>query len=93
MPWQPIQDLPEDWRKLANLELPPLVTVWNEQAERLRNSGEFKTYMEKLRREIAIETGIIERLYTLDRGGAYIEASEQADQGDLSYSNCYCLYC
>jgi len=68
MQWQPIHDLPDDWENLANTELPPLVTVWNEQAERLRASGEFKNFMEKLRREIAIETGIIERLYTLDRG-------------------------
>lgn len=68
MQWQPISDLPDSWRDLANTELPPLVTVWNEQAERLRDSGEFKNFMEKLRREIAIETGIIERLYTLDRG-------------------------
>lgn len=68
MQWQPIQDLPDNWEDLANTELPPLVTVWNEQAERLRDSGEFKNFMEKLRREIAIETGIIERLYTLDRG-------------------------
>lgn len=68
MQWQPIQDLPDDWENLANTELPPLVTVWNEQAERLRDSGEFKNFMEKLCREIAIETGVIERLYTLSRG-------------------------
>ncbi|MFB2772140.1 Fic family protein [Pelatocladus sp. BLCC-F211] len=68
MQWQPIEDLPSNWEKLANSELPPLVTVWDEQAQRLRSSGEFKTFMERLRREIAIETGIIERLYTLDRG-------------------------
>lgn len=68
MQWKPIQDLPSNWQDLANAELPPLVTVWSEQAERLRSSGEFKTFIEKLRREIAIETGVIERLYTLDRG-------------------------
>lgn len=68
MQWKPIQDLPDNWQNLANAELPPLITVWSEQAERLRNSGEFKTFIDKLRREIAIETGIIERLYTLDRG-------------------------
>lgn len=64
MRWQPINNLPQDWQKLASSELPPLVTVWNEQADRLRNSGAFKIFMEKMRREIAIETGIIERLYT-----------------------------
>ncbi|TVQ16855.1 MAG: Fic family protein [Leptolyngbya sp. DLM2.Bin15] len=68
MVWQPITDLPLEWRDLASSELPPLVTVWNEQADRLRQSGEFQTFNEKLRREIAIETGIIERLYTIDRG-------------------------
>ncbi|MGC1305946.1 MAG: Fic family protein [Phormidesmis sp.] len=68
MLWQPIEDLPLNWRDLASSELPPLVTVWNEQADRLRQSGEFKSFSEKLRREIAIETGIIERLYTIDRG-------------------------
>jgi Fic family protein len=66
--WQPIEDLPLGWQDLASSELPPLVTVWNEQADRLRQSGEFQTFNEKLRREIAIETGIIERLYTIDRG-------------------------
>ncbi|MEQ8465152.1 MAG: Fic family protein [Coleofasciculus sp. E1-EBD-02] len=68
MEWQPIEDLPSNWQNLASAELPPLVTVWDEQAERLRTSGEFKTFMERLSREIAIETGIIERLYTIDRG-------------------------
>jgi Fic family protein len=68
MLWQPIEDLPPNWQKLASSELPPLVTVWNEQADRLRQSGEFQTFNERLLREIAIETGIIERLYTIDRG-------------------------
>jgi Fic family protein len=68
MLWQPVSNLPPDWRKLASSELPPLVTVWNEQADRLRQLGEFQAFSEKLRREIAIETGIIERLYTIDRG-------------------------
>ncbi|MGK7943941.1 MAG: Fic family protein [Microcystaceae cyanobacterium] len=68
MNWKPIEDLPNNWRSLANDELPPLVKVWEEQADRLRSSGEFQTFMDRLRREIAIETGIIERLYTIDRG-------------------------
>jgi Fic family protein len=68
MLWQPIEDLPSNWQSLASSELPPLVTVWHEQEGRLRQSGEFQIFNEKLRREIAIETGIIERLYTIDRG-------------------------
>ena len=68
MSWQPISDLPSDWQKLTVSELQPLSTVWTEQADRLRQSGAFRSFNEKLRREIAIETGIIERLYTIDRG-------------------------
>jgi fido (protein-threonine AMPylation protein) len=68
MQWKPIENLPLNWQKIASGELPPLVIVWNEQAQRLRLSGEFRTFMERLQREIAIETGIIERLYNLDRG-------------------------
>lgn len=68
MQWKPIKNLPLNWQKIASGELPPLVIVWNEQAQRLRSSGEFRTFMERLQREIAIETGIIERLYNLDRG-------------------------
>ena len=33
--WQPIEDLPANWQNLANSELPPLVTVWNEQYDML----------------------------------------------------------
>ena len=68
MQWQPIDDLPSNWKNLISSELPPLVTVWKEQEQRLCSSGEFKTFMDRLRREIAIETGIIERLYSIDRG-------------------------
>lgn len=68
MQWKPITNLPQDWKKYASSELPPLVTVWNEQAEGLRASGEFQRFMDRLRREIAIETGIIEQLYNIDRG-------------------------
>ena len=42
MIWQPIEDILSNCQNLASSELRPLVTVWNEQAERLRASGEFK---------------------------------------------------
>lgn len=66
--WEPINDLPTDWKELADESLPALVTVWKEQVNRLKESGNFQPYLDRLVREIAIETGIIERLYTIDRG-------------------------
>ncbi|NEP09484.1 MAG: Fic family protein [Symploca sp. SIO2C1] len=78
--WQPIEDLTQNWQTMASSELPPLVTVWNEQAQRLRESGAFKSYMTKMRREIAIETGIIERLYAIDRGITRILIEQGIDE-------------
>ena len=35
MLWQPIEDLSSHWQDLASSELSPLVTVWNEPADRM----------------------------------------------------------
>lgn len=67
-PWSPIEDLPQDWRSMASAELPSLLTFWQEQAAELRDSGAYETFMDKMNRQIAIETGVIERLYDIDRG-------------------------
>jgi len=66
--WQPIEDLPEDWKKLSSSELASLSIVWSEQSVRLQKSDSIKTFNKKLAREWAIETGIIENLYSIDRG-------------------------
>lgn len=66
--WEPIEDLPDDWARLANPQLPVLQEVWQEQKGELEESGALRRFHERLRREWSIETGIIERLYTLPRG-------------------------
>ena len=66
--WSPITDLPDDVSGLANKELPALVQVWHEQADRLKQSQAYRDFLDRLRRQLAIETGIIERLYNIDRG-------------------------
>lgn len=66
--WQPIEDLPSHWQELAVPELSSLAKVWMEQKERLEDSKAVKEFNERLRREWSIETGILERLYTIDRG-------------------------
>ncbi len=66
--WMPIRDLPKDISELNDQELPSLASVWQEQADSLRDSEATKEFNERLRREWAIETGIIERLYHIDRG-------------------------
>jgi prophage maintenance system killer protein len=49
-------------------ELRALTSVWHERKSALENDGAYKEFIKKLQREWAIETGIIERLYTWDRG-------------------------
>jgi len=68
MAWQPIENLPAHWQALTDPDLSSLANVWREQRQRLENTNAYKTFMGKLRRRIAIETGIIERLYTIERG-------------------------
>ncbi|MEK7276225.1 MAG: Fic family protein [Chloroflexota bacterium] len=66
--WQPIADLPDNWREWVIPELSSLAGVWMEQYDRLKESQAVKEFNDRLRREWSIETGILERLYTIDRG-------------------------
>jgi Fic family protein len=53
---------------LAAPELPALSAAWEKYSEKLRDSDSLKHFNERLIREWAIETGIIENLYSIDRG-------------------------
>lgn len=66
--WEAIQDLPENWHQLASSELASLASIWKDQAGRLYQTQAFVEFNDRLRREWAIETGIIENLYSIDRG-------------------------
>jgi Fic family protein len=66
--WKPIDDLPDNWSTLVSSELRALGAIWSEQSVRLSKGNAFARFNERLAREWAIETGILERIYTLDRG-------------------------
>ncbi len=66
--WKDIEDLPVELRQYADEALATLSRIWEDQRGDLEERGVIKPFMEKLRRQWAIETGIIENLYTLDRG-------------------------
>lgn len=63
--WNPIVDYESDPGELADAELAALSAVWKEQKSGLEGLDQFT---ERLKREWAVETGLIERLYDLDRG-------------------------
>ncbi len=63
-----ITDLEVDPRELAASEIPGIRTVWREQRERLKGTQLLADFTERLSREWAIETGVIENVYDIDRG-------------------------
>ena len=67
MEYQKIRDFP-DIQAYEFPELRALSDVWQEKKDELENNGAYKEFIKRLQREWAIETGIIERLYTWDRG-------------------------
>ncbi|MHB9024347.1 MAG: Fic family protein [Armatimonadota bacterium] len=66
--WTPINDLSADWPTLVSSELNGLISVWKEQQNRLEKLEGVKIFNQRLQREWSIETGIIENLYSIDRG-------------------------
>lgn len=66
--WRPIEDLPASYEAMASTELRSLSEVWFEQRESLQDSASLRRFNEHLQRQWAIETGILERIYSLDRG-------------------------
>jgi Fic family protein len=66
--WQPITDLGENPKSLTDGELDSLQRVWQRQKNELIEPQALEEFEKRLRREWSIETGIIENVYTLDRG-------------------------
>lgn len=91
MRYQSIQPFP-DPGVFEFPELRALSSVWQEKKTALEADGTYKAFIKKLKREWAIETGIIERLYTWDRGVTEalieqgIEASIISHKGGISPS-------
>lgn len=68
--WNPetgITDL-DPSQSLGASEIPGIKAIWTEQRRRLRGSTHLTDFTERLSREWAIETGVIENLYEIERG-------------------------
>src|SRR5258707_13665746 len=85
--WARIDDIPSPWSSLANPQVGAVVTAWLEKMERLREQDAFKVFLEKLRRRWAIETGILERLYTLSDGATQILIERGLDASLISHED------
>ena len=63
-----ITDLDGDAATLGASEVPGIRAIWADQRTRLAGTAQLADFTEKLCREWAIETGIIENLYDIERG-------------------------
>lgn len=68
MDYTPITPIPSTARDMASTELASLAQVWRDRRAELDEDGALDAFRTRLIREWAVETGLIERLYTWDRG-------------------------
>jgi len=87
MAYQRITPFPEDAQQMASTELKALATVWLERREELQETGIFQDFLKKMQREWAIETGIIERLYTWDRGVTEVLIEQGIDASVIAHQS------
>lgn len=68
--WKPIEPLSDRDRAIDLAAIRPLYETWRASKERLKVSSptSLKEFNERLIRRLSVETGILERLYDLDRG-------------------------
>ncbi len=71
-----------DWRAIKASEVESIQIIWKEQQDRLRGTRQLQDFSERLSREWAIETGIIENLYDIERG-VTITLIERGFQAEL----------
>ncbi len=53
---------------MSNAQVTSVMLAWQQQADRLKQTDVYKDFLVKMRRQWAIETGILERLYTINEG-------------------------
>jgi len=65
--WKPIE-LGNNWKECDTSILDDISSSWFERRKKLReDSGEYADFLNRLKREHSIETGVIERLYDLNQ--------------------------
>jgi Fic family protein len=85
--WRPIE-LTDKWKACDTSILDDISSSWFERRTKLREDlGEYADFLNRLKREHAIETGIIERLYDLNRGITEVFIKEGFIKSALSHGD------
>ena len=85
--WKPIEDLPPGAESLARPETTALVAAWKEYAHSLENRNGYHRFLTRLRREWAIETGVLERLYSCGEGATKTLIEKGFDEALISHGD------
>jgi Fic family protein len=64
--WCPIADLPENWDDYGRPDLDELLRYWHDERQYLAESARVQQAEDRLATRWAIETGALDRLYTID---------------------------
>jgi len=84
--WKHIEDLPEGFNPpLQDNEI--LRKAWRDHQAKLAGSDAVAKFNERLAREWSIETGIIERLYSIDRGTTQVLIERGIDEALIPYGS------
>ncbi len=85
--WKPI-GFEDGWRGTDTSILDDLSSAWFARRARLRlDSKAYVDFLERLKREHAIETGVVERLYDIDRGVTETLIQQGFVEGFLSHGD------
>lgn len=85
--WKPIAELPAASVTPGDAQTESVIALWKEKADSLRRSDAFRDFLIKLRRQWAIETGVLERLYTLSEGATKTLIEQGLDAALLSHQD------
>lgn len=83
--YQRITKLTSSELGMASTELAALAQVWAEQRKHLEQTNAMERFIQKLKIEWAIETGLIERLYQWDRGVTEVLIKEGIDASIIAH--------
>ncbi len=85
--WVHIEDLAENWSDLKDSQIDALMGAWREQLAQLRGKQEYSEFLTRMRRQWAIETGVIERLYDLSAGATKTLIEKGLDAALISHQD------
>ncbi len=66
--WEPLAELPPDLQRHRSPSLVGLAQAWREEREAMRELQVEPVFLDRWKNRLAVETGIIEGLYSLSRG-------------------------